>query len=320
MIAADVNHSRSITTQDLLQIQRLILNMESKFPNNMSWRFIPSAHEFSDPTNPWNFPFPESLAFDQLRDTVRNANFVAIKLGDVTGDAVANSSTVRSRPTEAIFPVSAPYPQPENGQIFRLPLSVNDIQSFSGAQFTLEYNRSALELVDVEPGLVSDGQLGIFPGDGIVTLSWMADKDTANSSVLATLVFRALSQAFEEKDLQINSRLTPAEAYGPGDKLYLPRLVFEKTTQPQESAELFQNVPNPFSDYTKVKFWLPEPQDAELRILDLKGRVLFRYAAFFGKGLHEINISENAINSSGVLFYTLKAGSYTATKKMLLVH
>ncbi|MFZ4425863.1 MAG: PKD-like domain-containing protein [Saprospiraceae bacterium] len=322
MIAADVNLSRSITTQDLLQIQRLILNMESKFPNNMSWRFIPTAHEFSDPTNPWNFPFPESLSFDRLKDTIRNANFVAIKLGDVTGDAVANSSTVRSRPATDIFAVSTPYPHPSKGQIFRVPLSVEDIHLFAGAQFTLEYDRNAFELLDVEPGLAGEGQLGVFPEDGVVTLSWMAGEKPMPSRVLATLVFRALSEGFGEKALQINSRLTAAEAYGPGETIYLPSLVFENTVQgqPQETAELFQNVPNPFSDYTKIKFWLPEAQDAELRILDLKGRLLFRYAAFLDKGLHEINIAESTINSSGVLFYTLKAGSYTATKKMLLVH
>lgn len=321
MIAADVNDSRSITTLDMLQVQRLILNLVDKLPNNLSWRFIASAHVFSDPTNPWNFPFPETLTFNKLQDTVRNANFVAIKLGDVSGDAAANTSTVRSRTTAGVFEVSVPTLRATAGEVLRIPLTAKDRHQFLGAQFTLEFDHSALRLLDVEPGLAGEEQLGVFPEDGIVTLSWMAEKDTFSSNVLATLVFRVLSPGVGNTALKLGSRPTAAEAYGLGEELYLPKLIFEKDVPqgPVEEATLFQNVPNPFAGMTLIKFWLPEAQDAVLRIHDLKGRLLYRHAGFFEKGLHEINIARSAINGSGVLFYTLEAGSFIATKKMLLL-
>ena len=321
MIAADVNNSRSITTLDMLQVQRLILNLIDRLPGDMSWRFIASSHVFSDPSNPWNFPFPETLTYNKLQDTIRNANFVAIKLGDVSGDAVANTSTVRSRTTEGAFEISVPAFRAEAGQILRVPLTARDRRRFLGAQFTLEYDRSALRLMDVEPGLAAEEHMGVFPEDGVITMSWIAENDTSSSDVLATLVFRVLAPKLTDTALKLSSRLTPAEAYGPGERLYMPTLVFEDELpeEPLQEAELFQNAPNPFSGSTLIKFWLPEPQDAILQIFDLKGRVLYRHAAFFGQGLHEINIDRSAINGSGVLFYTLKAGSFTATKKMLLL-
>jgi hypothetical protein len=40
MIAADVNNSGSITTLDMVQIKKMILQIEKKFPNNTNWHFF----------------------------------------------------------------------------------------------------------------------------------------------------------------------------------------------------------------------------------------------------------------------------------------
>ncbi|MBK7338568.1 MAG: hypothetical protein IPJ00_21615 [Saprospirales bacterium] len=58
IIAADVNNSRSVTTLDMVQLRRVILNLESRFPNNRSWRFISASHTFTDRYNPWTGPSP----------------------------------------------------------------------------------------------------------------------------------------------------------------------------------------------------------------------------------------------------------------------
>ncbi|MCB0643819.1 MAG: hypothetical protein KDC44_19360, partial [Phaeodactylibacter sp.] len=82
MIAADVNKSSSITTLDIVYLQRAILLVDSAFPNNTSYRFIDRNYEFVDPANPLNEPFPEAVSINNLTsDDI--ADFVAVKVGNM---------------------------------------------------------------------------------------------------------------------------------------------------------------------------------------------------------------------------------------------
>jgi len=59
LIAADINNSESITGSDLLALRKMVLGINTEFPNNHSWRAIDAAHEFVDATNPWATEIPE---------------------------------------------------------------------------------------------------------------------------------------------------------------------------------------------------------------------------------------------------------------------
>ena len=83
IIAADANKSNSVTTSDLVAIRKLILQIEDKFPNNRSWRFIEKDFTFPNPANPFAAPFPEIVNFNNVQADILNTNFVGIKVGDV---------------------------------------------------------------------------------------------------------------------------------------------------------------------------------------------------------------------------------------------
>ncbi|MBK8490088.1 MAG: HYR domain-containing protein [Saprospirales bacterium] len=85
-IAADVNRSGSVSTLDLVEIRKVILGLQSGFPNNTSWRFIDKSYHFTNPGNPFQESFPESISFNNLT-SMEIANFVAVKVGDVNGSA-----------------------------------------------------------------------------------------------------------------------------------------------------------------------------------------------------------------------------------------
>lgn len=89
LIAADVNHSRSVTGLDLIALRRLLLGESTGFPNNTSWRFIDPSYVFPDPEDPWLEPFPES-AYLTARElfpamVFPSFAFLAVKVGDVNG-------------------------------------------------------------------------------------------------------------------------------------------------------------------------------------------------------------------------------------------
>lgn len=86
IIAADVNNSGSITVLDLIQIRKLILGLNTTFPNTPSWRFISPQYVFPEWMNPWYEVFPEAIDITDPSNFVE-ANFVGIKTGDVNGSA-----------------------------------------------------------------------------------------------------------------------------------------------------------------------------------------------------------------------------------------
>lgn len=87
IIAADVDKSGSVNVFDLVSTQKVILQLETEFPNNNSWRFVPAAFNFPDPTDPLSTPFPESTFYTPVLANLQNEDFIAIKVGDLNGNA-----------------------------------------------------------------------------------------------------------------------------------------------------------------------------------------------------------------------------------------
>ena len=85
------------------------------------------------------------------------------------------------------------------------------------------------------------------------------------------------------------------------------------------SLELYQNIPNPFQTQTKIGFNLPEAGNAVLVIQDISGKTLYSDKGQFSAGYNEFIIDRRNLRGEGVLYYSLKTASGTATKKMILI-
>jgi len=83
--------------------------------------------------------------------------------------------------------------------------------------------------------------------------------------------------------------------------------------------ELSQNYPNPFNPNTTISFSIPQKSDVSVKIYDILGNevtTLVNETREAGR----YNVNFNASNySSGVYFYTIKAGNFNETKKMTLL-
>ncbi|MCB0630233.1 MAG: hypothetical protein R2824_12875 [Saprospiraceae bacterium] len=90
MIAADIDQSQNISVADVIELRRLLLNINAHFTNNTSWRFVDTAYQFPDTANPWTEPIPEIISINSLEPAIANLDFVAIKIGDVSLDAKAH--------------------------------------------------------------------------------------------------------------------------------------------------------------------------------------------------------------------------------------
>jgi hypothetical protein len=87
-----------------------------------------------------------------------------------------------------------------------------------------------------------------------------------------------------------------------------------------DKAELLQNVPNPFHDFTQIGFYLPKSTDGYLTIRDEKGAVVYRQKASYYQGWNQVTISLSDLKAVGVLYYTLETPDFIGTKKMVLLN
>lgn len=91
-----------------------------------------------------------------------------------------------------------------------------------------------------------------------------------------------------------------------------------EVSKPDEFA-LHQNYPNPFNPTTKINFALQHNTNVELYVYDALGnQVAVLLNENMEAGLHEVSF--NASNfSSGIYYYTIRAGEFFETKKMMLI-
>jgi hypothetical protein len=86
-----------------------------------------------------------------------------------------------------------------------------------------------------------------------------------------------------------------------------------------QNYTLLQNYPNPFNPVTNISFSLPLRSYTSLKVFDVIGRevtVIVSEELSAGSYTRQWNAAQMP---SGVYFYKLHAGSYTETKKLILL-
>lgn len=82
---------------------------------------------------------------------------------------------------------------------------------------------------------------------------------------------------------------------------------------------LHQNYPNPFNPTTAIKFQVPSSNVASLKVYDMLGReVATLVNEVTPAGIYEVHWDARGV-TSGVYFCRLRAGTFTSTKKMILI-
>ncbi|MGD0591270.1 MAG: malectin domain-containing carbohydrate-binding protein [Bacteroidota bacterium] len=92
---------------------------------------------------------------------------------------------------------------------------------------------------------------------------------------------------------------------------------FNRVEAPKDYS-LEQNYPNPFNPTTNISFGLPENAFVSLKVYNSLGQEIVELAGReYSAGRHSVTF--DATNrASGVYFYTIRAGKYTSTQKMIL--
>lgn len=321
-IAADADNNSKVTAADLVALRKVILGVTTEFPNGQqSWRFVSASHVFTSVANP--FPFSEQYSYNALNINKVNQNFYAIKIGDVNGNATANANEPNTEArNQQQLRLAIDAVNTDKGEIVEVPIFADEETNMVGYQFTMNFDPSAMELLDILPGSVpvNDGNFGLtHVTDGKITTSWNAENSITlhTDKPLFLLKMRAKKVLNDHAVISLNSSITEAVSY---DADYRPgKVSLHVRNVLDEKFELQQNTPNPFSDLTNITFTLPEEAIATITLSDITGKVIKVIQGHYPKGSSAINVQRSDVSGPGVIIYKIDSGKYTDTKKMIIL-
>jgi hypothetical protein len=92
------------------------------------------------------------------------------------------------------------------------------------------------------------------------------------------------------------------------------------STEVPANYSLSQNYPNPFNPVTSIRFSLPKTSVVTMKVYDITGKLVNTLInnESVNVGVNEVKFDASNL-SSGVYFYSIKAGDFTDTRKMVVV-
>ena len=310
-LAADVNNSNSISAVDLVVLRQLILGIRTQLPED-SWKFVDRDYEFDMNQGPWTY-LDHIMVYDAL-PLESDKNFIALKVGDVTGEAFTALALgeVDPRSTKVV----EVRPERRNNHV-RYHFATSGMEDVIGLQMAITLPEGThLGAIGSNILNLGDDHFGVV-GDEL-RISWSASEGvTADEEELFFIDLQVTGD--EIPTLALSHDFVSAEIYD--ETLERSAIAFKQIDGDQYTGfELLQNQPNPFTDETTITFNLPENGTVEFRVTDLNGQTVHNQSAYFRKGANQIRIDSGALGGSGIYYYTLTTATDKKTMRMILLH
>jgi len=326
-IAADIDNNQRISANDMLALRDLVLGRTDAFVETTSWKFIDATQTFTDIRNPW--PLKERITFDTLPHYQMDIAFMGVKMGDIDGDAIANSNQ-DSVIMRSVVNLYADDINLTAGQNVEVALKLEDDINVEGFQLTVIFDAEKVNFKDINSSAlnISRQNLGLNRiEEGILTISWnqTAALDIEKDLSLLDLQFVAKQNTELSDALNIGSSITKAEIYEGNEAKSIQLGYKAKSGNTFQSAfeisefELFQNAPNPFKDETTFTFSLNKKEEIQLNIFDINGKQLKQLKTILPAGMHEYRISKDDLNGAGLYFFEIQTETNTAMKKFVQI-
>ena len=212
-----------------------------------------------------------------------------------------------------------------------------------GDEDITDYNGSAPDMGAFEYGILGPTGLQVFIQDSSVTLAWDPSADDnfqyyalerSTGSLFTTDVVTnyLVDSYFVDNDLEwdteyfyrVASYVGEWSEYSDVVSVILEWMAISDGVQIPISYKIHQNYPNPFNPVTTLRYDLPEDAMVNITIYDMMGRIvnnLVRNQQTAGYKSMQWNATNNAGQpvSAGLYLYTMQAGDFRHTRKMVLL-
>ncbi|SEQ95572.1 T9SS type A sorting domain-containing protein, partial [Neolewinella agarilytica] len=293
-VAGDVDQDGSLSIFDMVAIQRVILGNDETFATGETWRFV--TEEYNLTASNWATTFPEVYNVNDLAGVLSDVDFVAIEMGNVVREGGRSALNLETEDTSL-----------EAGQTHTMILTAAEMRGFQGTIALA----AGLELIDVT--FEGEGGLNLNrAGEGLIGVAM-------HEAISLTLEVRATEAGRLSELVSLTETLVRTEGVNLNGESTGLGLAFNGSSLAPAVSALLQNTPNPVVDATTIRFELATAGPATLSIQDAAGRIVLVRQLDALAGMNRVDLTSKDLGAAGVLTYTLTAGDFSATKKMVVV-
>lgn len=252
-------------------------------------------------------------------------DFVAVKMGDINGNAITQlngspSVERRGAPVELLMEDI----QFEAGDIITLPVSLNRNMQATGLQMNLDIDTEMIEFIAIDGGVmnIEAEHLNLTQAAiGRLPMSWVDARAryTAEGEDIFTIQLRAKTNGSIAQAINLHNDLN-AEIYDEALNEYDLEITYRSTVEDTpQSILVSKNTPNPFSEYTDISVTVATPGQVNISVMDLTGKLVWNQGLYLDAGVHNIRIDADRLNAAGLLYYTVEKDGVIFSDKMMLV-
>lgn len=318
IIAADANKSGGVTTADVTEIRKLILGINSVFPNNApSWRYIDADFVFPNPADPFSSTFPDVIAVANFPET--KADFVAVKVGDVNNTHSDDLAPGKPAAKAGVFDIEYPAEKASAGEYVTLPVVYRGAETLAAFQLGLDFDPARLEWIGPSSGDLAGMNNDCFGltelGEGKIRVVWLAmepENYLIEGQTLFSLTFKVLSggkgDMLQSADAILENLGFRADGatYGLTARAVAPAERLK--TAPNEAGVAVACLPNPASGAVTLRLEATSEKRAALSVFSAFGVRKFYKELDLSAGANDLNIPEAANWPAGVYVWKAKFG------------
>ncbi len=320
VIAADANGDNKVTTFDIIEFRKLILQIYPELPNVPSWRFVEKSYIFPDPDNPFVPAFPEVINLNDVQGSLSDNDFIGIKTGDVD----ENADPLEFTSSEDRFGIESEKCFLKDKLLYSGEHSTLEIEfpqqiTPAGFQLALNIDTDALALQSIEanlPDFSAVQNANINKGNLIV--SWTAPTET-EAPIRLTIELEALKPGQLSDFISWGIENFSSELYSTDKNGALQKQTLIGVFNQVETAKLaIRCQPNPFNEQTQLLVSNIHDEKVQLSIFNTQGQLILQEEYFVEDASAVINIDREQLRGNGLYFYQLRTEKEWVEGKFVL--
>ncbi len=317
-LAADVTNDEKITTSDIVALRKLILGVDQKLKNSMSWRYTVATYQFPDPENPWFEIIPDSYFFPSIPGEMNYTDFVGVKMGDVSESSWSGSHSVTTRNNQSVTL------RTERISKNLVRIVSLDPMEISGIQFTLKFDAGVNSIEQLYSNILHLDPNHInyrYSSEGLILVSWNSDETIkiSEGQELLRIQFADPVEADQLSQVFITSDVLAAEAYDEHAQIITLRQNGPSTDNSKEDITIGYPIPNPFSDATTINLESRNPVEYQFQITDLNGQVVLKNSGTILQGKDILKIKGSSLQTPGIYLLRIEAAGTTKTFRLVRI-
>lgn len=322
-IAADVNLNGVVANTDLIKMQQVIINSNYQF--DQEWTFVP-FHVYNGltmPSTPTQVPTYSTVM--QIGSNSSNT-FYGIKYGDVDGSGSSCAQSFAAPVASKMIRMGKAQLQADKTVL--IPVYGKQFQSEMLFSLGLQFDPSAIQVIGLKAGALPEFTEDCYAigaeQSGLVNILWINTKNKTGVSVkpnepLFYVQAKLLSSStkISEKVISLNYdrvqniSINSGENFRKGEALGLE---FEEaegganilSLPNEQSSKLKTGLhPNPFKNQLNLNLNSPIGGEAELRLMNQNGQLLYTAKLEVISGNNNISLGQLDAIPSGVVLYQL---------------